>query len=90
MGFSNVLHKTLGQVNNPANLIYSIDVPKATIILGAAAIGAFVGTKIGGPFGTAVGALVGSHVGALALGQVESLKVSINGFGMVEVDYRCA
>jgi outer membrane lipoprotein SlyB len=90
MGFGNVFHKTLGQVNNPASIVRSIDVPKATIIMGSAAIGAFVGTKIGGPFGTAVGAIVGSHVGALALGQVESLKISVNGFGMVEVAYQCA
>lgn len=90
MGFGDVFHKKLGEVSNPARIVRSVDVPKATIITGSAAIGAFVGNTIGGPFGAAVGALVGCHVGALALGQVESLKVSINGFGVVEVAYQCA
>jgi len=90
MGFGDAFHKTLGEVSNPASIVRSVDVPRATIIMGSSAIGAFVGTKIGGPLGTAVGAIVGSHVGALALGQVESLKVSINGFGVVEVAYQCA
>ncbi|BAY39583.1 hypothetical protein NIES2111_39590 [Nostoc sp. NIES-2111] len=90
MGFSDIVRQTIGQVSNPANIIRSVDVPKATLILGTSAIGAFVGTKIGGPLGTTVGTLVGSHVGHLALGRMESLKVTVNGFGAVEVVYRYA
>ena len=90
MGFSNTFTEQLGKISNAANNVHSVDIPQATIVMGASAIGAFVGTKIGGPLGTAVGALVGSHIGSLALGQVESMKVSINGFGVVEVAYKCA
>jgi outer membrane lipoprotein SlyB len=90
MGFHEIVHQTIGQVSNPGSIVRSIDIPKATIVMGASAIGAFVGTKIGGPLGTAVGTLVGSHVGTLAVGNVEYLKVSVNGFGAVEVVYRYA
>lgn len=90
MRFGNVSRKTLGQVKNPASVARSIDVPQAIIVLGAGAIGAFVGTQIGGPLGAAVGAIVGGNLGKLALGQVRSLKVSLNRFGTVEVVYQCA
>lgn len=90
MGFSNIGSSIIGQVSNPASIIRRLDIPTTTIVLGSGAIGAFVGTKIGGPFGTAVGALVGSHIGTQAVGQIKSLKVSVNGYGSVEIQYQYA
>jgi hypothetical protein len=90
MGFNEIVHKTIGNISNPAHIVRNIDVPRATIILGSSAIGAFVGTKLGGPLGTAVGTLVGSYVGSLALGEIESLRVEVNGFGVVTINYRLA
>ncbi|MBE9229659.1 hypothetical protein IQ264_30090 [Phormidium sp. LEGE 05292] len=86
MGLSNIVRR-IGQVSNPAQIVRSIDVPRATLIMGASAVGAFVGTKIGGPVGTAVGTLVGGYVGKLAIGEVQSLTVKVNGLGMVEIKY---
>jgi len=77
----------IGHVDNPEHLEKQVDIPTAVIIIGAAAMGTYVGFQIGGPVGAAVGALVGAFVGALAACVIKRFRVRINAKGDVEVEY---
>lgn len=61
----------------------------AVIVLGTAAIGAFIGGMIAGPAGIAIGALVGAFIGALGatVYRITYCKVVWYGHGEVEVQY---
>lgn len=64
-----------------------VDVPRSTIILGAAAIGAFVGHQIGGGYGAAAGAVVGASVGVIATQKVKRMIIRIDRNGRITIDY---
>jgi outer membrane lipoprotein SlyB len=78
----------IGTVSNPSRLARRVDVPTALIMIGTAAVGAYVGFQIGGPEGAAAGALVGLFVGAVATLTVESLRVVLHKDGRVEVELK--
>jgi hypothetical protein len=66
-----------------------IDVPRALVILGSSAVGAYIGFRLGGPQGAAVGALVAATVASIAVLVVRRVRVRVNAKGeiIVEVEW---
>lgn len=64
-----------------------IAIPQAIVILGSAAVGAFVGAQLGGPQGAVVGTLVAAFVGALAAGAIRDVEIGVGRFGAVTLSY---
>jgi hypothetical protein len=79
--------KDIGSVENPTGVERVVSIPGAILVLGAAAVAAYIGFKIGGPVGSAVGTLVGAFVGALGAGYIKRFKVILHGDGTIEVEY---
>jgi outer membrane lipoprotein SlyB len=78
--------RRLGTVTNTLSAYREVTVPSVTIVLGAAAVGAWVGFAIGGSHGAAAGALVGAFVGGFAVGYIKKLRVRLYPDGSVEVE----
>lgn len=77
----------LGKVFNPEYLQTVITIPGASLALGSAAIGLYVGLVISGEVGKTIGGLVGAFAAGVAYGEVKSLAVELDLFGSVNVKY---
>ncbi|MBD2195477.1 MULTISPECIES: hypothetical protein [Calothrix] len=83
-----MLRIDLGFVDNFGGSVITIDIPTATLTLGSAAIGAYVGSVVGGPAGTAIGAVVGASVGRIAAaGPLEYCRITILGNRQMEAAF---
>lgn len=80
-------NKMIGKVDNPDRIDKTVTVSKMVLILGAAAVSAYVGFNIGGAVGAAVGALIGAFIGTLASGLIKLFKVHLHPNGLVEIMY---
>lgn len=67
-----------------------LDVPRMTVILGGAAVGAWVGYQLGGPQGSAVAACVGTVIASVAALAVKRVRVRFTPKGEVIVDIEWA
>lgn len=80
-------NKMIGKVDNPDRIDKTVTVSKMILILGSAAVIAYVGFNIGGPVGAAVGLLIGFFVGSLSAGLIKLFKVHLHPKGVVEIMY---
>ena len=79
-------YERIGRVVNTQMREAVTYVAKASLVLGAAAIGAAIGSAFG-PLGMAIGALVGAFVGTLAaamLDKIKGMRIRLGMFGAVD------
>lgn len=78
--------KSLGNVGYSESARREFSIPRAVLIAGCGAVGAYVGFRIGGGHGAAIGAIVGTFMGAFAAGCIRSLKVIVHPSGKFEAE----
>lgn len=81
-----------GRIDGYTGQRIKVKVRNAIIILGSAAIGAYVGNAIGGPIGAAVGALVGTLIGTLIVNadRIKNIKSRLNPDGGIDIKFKMA
>ncbi len=77
---------TMGNFENENGELRELSIDKTLIILGSAAVGAYIGLKIGSAQGCLIGALAGTFLSSIAIGLVKKFKVVHHPNGKLEFE----